>query len=133
MRRTVGRVIHARVEPGWVGVRGRAQVVSQVTGKSDLEEGWMLEAISLTRPEDPNLRVIIGIEADLLGFRIEERHYAAGRASQITRRFSSSLSRAVLVAGQLSHDLLRNGFRLDPGTGSRTDVWEEQARDQARS
>ena len=84
--------------------------------RRDAGEAWIFEAICLERSDQSGLRVIIGVEADLLGFRIEARRYAPGRRGRCVRRhFAASLSAAVVLAGQLMHEHLRAGFALQAG------------------
>lgn len=86
-------------------------------------ESWAFEAICLARPQldcpAPH-RIVISVEPDLLGFAVQQRilEPPPQRGAPARRSYTLTLADAIVLAGQLAHDRLRQGFVLETRPGA---------------
>ncbi|MDR3471685.1 MAG: hypothetical protein P4M09_08360 [Devosia sp.] len=77
-------------------------------------EHWVFEAICL-QPQAPNAsaphRVLVGIEPELLGFRVQERAFwPVGQGVRARKFFAETKADAVVEAGRIAHGWLCRGY-----------------------
>lgn len=82
--------------------------------KNPRSDAWAFEAIRLERGEAglrPRHLVVISVEPDLLGYSVHQSVFELNRRGmQARRRYTVTLAEAIVLAGEMAHERLREGF-----------------------
>ena len=74
-------------------------------------DDWVFDEICLIS-SDPGLKIVVSVQPDLFGYRVEaRRHVLVGRTLVARRQFVTTLAEAVTAAGHLVHNYLQSGLK----------------------